>query len=761
MAGMGRRGTHAARHRAGRPRGADAAAGSAATPVAVPEDAPDALASPVNQGDDLGTTDARMPVPMTPLPAEFPVAPPQAPVPQAPAPSERAGGGPASSTRSVAPEPGRQTPRQRTGRPRPGGRRKAQIIRLTSLLSAAAVVVAIGLAGVSSAAGPASDTVMSFLLAWQARNYPAAAALTTGRRADVVVEMRNAYAQLGADDLVLQMGRVTVRDHAAKAFFTATIDLGRGGLTWKYQGHFMLRPTSAGWRVLWSPSVIVPGLGPGDRLAVLTATPHRAALLDSEGVSLIRPSSVIQLGVVPGQVRDPGVTARRLARATGLLASEADEMSGQIRAAPPGSFLELIQLSPASYSRLRTALKSVPDLRVHRVVERLFDSRIPAITGQIRTETAKRLVEGGTPYRPGTTIGISGLEQAYQSKLAGSPTIKIVVQSGSGKTVEVLRTWPGDAVSPVRTTIVGSVQHAADQALAGLGYSASIVAVRAGGGQVLAVSQHKAGGMPMANTFAGQYQPGQSFTIVSTAALLSAVPGFGPGSPLPCYPTNLVGDQTFSNVPPVPGLGTQSSFRADFAHACGTAFAGASLRLGRDELQNTARDTFGVGGRWRLPIATFAGSMAAPVNTGQQAADVVGQGTVRVSPLGMALVAGAVDSGVWTPPSLVRSGQNVQSAPSVTLSKRIASQLRGLMAQTVASGAARAARLPKPDLYGQVGIAPVPGHRHLRAIWFVGFRGKVAFAAVAFSRGSAFTPAVQIARAFAAAMSSSALNSGS
>jgi hypothetical protein len=37
----------------------------------------------------------------------------------------------------------------------------------------------------------------------------------------------------------------------------------------------------------------------------------------------------------------------------------------------------------------------------------------------------------------------------------------------------------------------------------------------------------------------------------------------------------------------------------------------------------------------------------------------------------------------------------------------------------------------------------------VRTIWFVGFRGDVAFAVVAFSRSSAFDPAVQIARQFA------------
>ena len=62
------------------------------------------------------------------------------------------------------------------------------------------------------------------------------------------------------------------------------------------------------------------------------------------------------------------------------------------------------------------------------------------------------------------------------------------------------------------------------------------------------------------------------------------------------------------------------------------------------------------------------------------------------------------------------------------------------MADTVSSGAASAARLPGSTLYGQVGTAPLAGHHGVRAIWFVGFRGGVAFAVVAFSRSVGVRP---------------------
>ncbi len=662
----------------------------------------------------------------------------------------------------AGPAPGDGQPAAGPARPagkKPGGRRRSQLSRLGSLLAAAAIVVVIGLVGTRSADGSVATSVRNFLLDWQNRDYPAAAALTTGRPGAVATELSAVYSQLGAADLLLGMGPVTTSGGTAVASFHAFIDLGRGGLSWQYEGHFRLRRTASGWRVAWSPSVIVPGLRPGDRLAVLTTQPARAPLLDASGNSLIRPSPVIQLGVVPAQVTRPAVTAGRLARATGLFASDAAEMSDQIQAAPRDSFLELIQLSPASYARLRPVLAAIPDLRARTVTRRLFGSTVPVITGQIGTETARVLVEDGLPYRPGTTVGMSGLEQAYQARLAGAPTTQIVVQNQAGQTVRVLRRWSGQSATPVRTTIAGGIQQAARQALAGLGYSASIVAVRAGGGQILAVSQHQAGQMPIVQALSGSYQPGQSFTIVSTAALLSSVRGFGLSSPLPCYPRNQVGNLT--NVPPVPNLGAQPQFRADFAHACGTAFGGASLLLSPGDLAATVRGTFGIGGQWRLPIPAFTGAMATPSGDGQEAADVVGSGTVLVSPLNMALAAAAVDSGTWQPPSLVIGGQTTRGAGPVALRPGVASQLRSLMALAVRSGAAQGAALSGPPVYGQVGTAPVPGHHGLWSIWFVGFRGTVAFTVTAFSRSPAFAPAVQVARQFAAALSAADLSGGS
>ncbi len=634
------------------------------------------------------------------------------------------------------------------------GRPRSTVIRMGVWVTGVLVMIVAALTGIGPSGPSVTASVKTFLLAWQNGDYVGAAAMTTGEHVVVARTLRNAYSQLGAQGLSLSMGQISVHGDTAVARFNASVDLGRGGRPWNYQGHFVLRRQPEGWLVQWSPSVIVPGLGPGDRLAVLTTVPGRAPLLDSGGHPLILKSPSVEVGVRPDRVADPAETATRLAKATGLAASEAAQMVGQIRAAPPNAFLELVQLAPSKFAHLSAALGRIPGLTHRMVIKRLFRSSVPAVTGAVGTEVAKELVEDGEPYRPGTTVGLSGLEQSYQTTLAGTPTTTVVVQNAAGRRIKVLKSWPGTRGTPVKTTIDGRVQRAARGSVAGLPYSASVVAVQASTGKILGVAQRQAGGMPAVDPLAGRYQPGQAFTLISSAAVLSTQPSYDVNTPVPCMRGFTLDGELYSNVPAVSRLG-KPLFSKVFSHACVTAFVQLSELLNPGDLEVAAQQ-FGIGEPWRLPLrpTPFTGSIARPASQNEQAEDAVGKGTVQVSPLDMALAAAVVESGSWHQPSIVTG----PSAPTLAsgdkapekLKTTVIGQLRQLMADTVSSGAAQGAKVSGKALYGQVGTAPVPGHKGLHAIWFVGFRGDVAFAVLAFSRSATFGPAVQIAHHFAA-----------
>jgi hypothetical protein len=607
---------------------------------------------------------------------------------------------------------------------------------------------AVGFAGGLWSTPSAEPTVQAFLLAWQQKQYGAAAELTTGKPAVVAAALQDAYLQLDAAAFYLGMGPISQHGSTARAAFRASVDLGQDGPPWNYNGGFDLRQTGSGWKVVWSPSVISPGLRRGLRLAVVSSTPRRALLEDAAGAPLQLPSTAYVAGVRPDRLTNPSVTAARLGRITRL---DPSQLLGWVLAAPKTSFEELVVLSPAEYSQMAGRLARVPGLIVRQEQLPLFTSIAPAIVGSVGTETSTILRDQGIAYRPGATVGLSGLQRARQHDLAGTPTIKVVTETGRGRRVAVLASWPGQASRPVRTTIDSGLQTAANTAMGSLPQSAAAVAVQASTGRILAVAEHTAAGTPAVDPLAGSYPPGPAFTIVSTEALLAG--GLSVSTQVPCHPVNDVGGRVFTNVPSLPGFGSQPAFQADFAHACGTAFSGLSWRLnGRDLV--TAASGFGLGAPWQLPLPSFSGSMQVPSGVAAIAAGTIGEGSVRVSPLAMALVAGQVASGARHAPSLIAGEASTTQTPrpgDPPLSAANLATLRTLMRATVHKGAARQADLAGQQVHGQVGTVAIRTGKHpVWGSWFVGYRGDVAIAVLEFSHSPATSAAPLAAQILAA-----------
>ena len=640
---------------------------------------------------------------------------------------------------------------------RGGGRKMRRVNGLrtrTSLPKVIAAVLVIGFGAVGFAGGlwstpSAEPAVQAFLLAWQQHQYRAAAELTTGKPEVVAAALQDAYLQLDAAAFFVAMGPISQHGNTAHAEFSASVDLGQDGPPWDYNGSFDLRQTASGWKVVWSPSVINPGLRPGLRLAVVSSTPRRAMLEDAAGVPLQVPLTAYVAGVRPDRLKHPEVTAARLGRITKL---DPSQLLGFILAAPRSSFQELVVLRPSQYSRMASRLARVPGLVIRSENLRLFTSIAPAVVGSVGTETSSTLRDQGIAYRPGATVGLSGLQRAHQRDLAGTPTIKVVTETAGGRQVAVLRSWPGQASRPVRTTIDSGLQMAADNAMESLPQSAAVVAIQASTGRILTVAQHTAGGTPAIDPLAGRYPPGPAFTIVSTAALLAG--GLRVNTPVPCHSVNDVGGRIFTNVPPEPGLGAQPAFAEDFAHACGTAFSGLSWRLNGRDLA-AAASGFGLGAPWQLPLPSFSGSMQAPSGVAAVAAGTIGEGSVKVSPLAMAMIAARVATGTRHEPSLLAGPAGANQAPKAgdpPFSTADLATLRTLMRATVRSGAATEADLAGRQVYGQVGTVSVQTGKHpVWASWFVGYRGDVAIAVLELSHSPATSAAPLAGQILAAA----------
>lgn len=566
-------------------------------------------------------------------------------------------------------------------------------------------------------------TVRDFLLAWQSERYRDAAAKTTGSPEEVATALRQAREQLDARDLQLGIENVTTRENSAKAVFQARVRLEGIGREWTYQSRMQLRRTDGGWRIAWSPQVIHPRLDEGEQFAIVTDLPSRAPLLDAEGERLVRETPVVTVGVQPGALTDRKRTVSVLARTT---QAKPDQIRSLINSADPKSFVPIATLRQSAYAAIKGKVEGLPGVRLQSDTVQLppEPSFAQAVLGGVGAITERTLSQAGSRRQAGPGIRLSGLHLAYRQRLSGTPGSEVITVNSEGRQSGVLAEFPGRESRPVHTTIDADAQRAAERALRDLDSPAAFVAVQASTGNVLAVANR-----PVRSThnraFLGKYRPGSAFKVVATEALLSS--GVQPSSPVPCPEQRIVSGETFRNDQVrFPG-GEAPSFRADFANSCDTAFVGLSRKLSDGALQEAA-STFGIGGQWDLPLPVFTGTVPKSADEAGKAAATVGRGSVRVSPLGMALTAAAVGSGTWRPPTLVTEPSRQSGSEPRSLPIGHADELRGLMREAVESGTARDADLPGPQVHGTTGTATRSGGAP--DSWFLGYRGDLAFALV-------------------------------
>jgi beta-lactamase class D len=354
-----------------------------------------------------------------------------------------------------------------------------------------------------------------------------------------------------------------------------------------------------------------------------------------------------------------------------------------------------------------------------------LDGNLIGTTGAYTAAEAKA---AGPDFEAGDVGGTSGLQRSYNAELAGTPGARLVVQSGNGTVVTTLLSRPTVDGRNVPLSLDLGTQHAAESALASLPatQTGSLVAIDVRTGGVLAIVNHPYDGYGRA--IRGQYPPGSTFKIVTaTAALMS---GKTASTPLDCTSTVSVDGRTFKN--------SESEAYGDidletaFAKSCNTAFvrleeelpagafAKAAALYGMSPLPASEQTT------GPLPISSFGGSVPAPTDAADAAAEAFGQGRIVVSPLQMASIAAAAGSGTWHQPFVTATAPATEVTHPIPAS--VIATLHTFMAAVVSSGTAEGVGLPS-GTYGKTGTAEYGAANPPATVaWFVGFRGDVAFA---------------------------------
>jgi len=591
------------------------------------------------------------------------------------------------------------------------------------------------------------DTARAFLEAWGRGDTAAAAGL-----ADDPAAARSGLDAFRAN-LAATAGRLTLGEVSgegedrASARYTVEWTLPGVAKPWQYGGALPLVRGDESWRVQWGPSDLHPDLQAGRTIAVVRELPERAALQDAAGEPLFSRAQVVTVGVEPRRVTNLPSLAAALAAALDV---DAADVVADVTKAEPTAFVPVITLRRADYERVKPRIYSLPGT-VFQTGERLLGPTArfaQPLLGRVGEATAEVLKEAGAGYRAGDHLGISGLQRALNDKLAGTAGARIEARGGGSTPPAVLGEIAGTPGQPVRTTLDRAVQEAADAAVTTAATPAALVAVRPSTGEILAAANNEK--VPYDLALSGRFPAGSTFKIVTATALLSEAV-VQPGSAVDCPASTVVYGKRFQNEDRF-DLG-RVPLQTAFAKSCNTTFTGLSQRL-EDRALADAAAAYGIGARWGLPVPSFGGSVPAPKDDTEKAADAIGQGRVEVSPLAMALVTASVVTGGPVTPSLLagRPATASDGAPPGP-PKQVLPALRAMMRAVVTEGTATPlAAVPGGPVSGKTGTAEygteVPPRSHA---WFTGWRRDLAFAVFVQDGQSSKTTAVPVARAFLSA----------
>jgi cell division protein FtsI/penicillin-binding protein 2 len=597
--------------------------------------------------------------------------------------------------------------------------------RLTATVAAVVAVVALNACGGSSST-PRS-TLHNYLTAWSRGEWAAMRTLVATPPATFTTANAGAFSALGVKTATLSAGRVSQKGSKAQARVTQSYALPRVG-AWTTATTVHLVQRNGIWKVAWTPATISPALRGTDRLATVKDWPPRAGITGAGGAPLIAAQHLVDVGLVGSRIKNAKEVGADLIGA-GATAVQVKAALAQAKAHPT-LFEPVFQISPARFVQLKAQsgphnVYAVPGTEFQKATARsaITPQLAAHLVGTVGPITADQLKALGPPYDASSQVGQTGLEYAAERQLAGTPTTKVIAETAGGSLVKTLASFPGKPGHPLSTSLDPRVQRAAETALAGVHKNVAMVAIRASTGRVLAVVSDPVS-VAYNTALQGAYPPGSTFKVLTSAALIQK--GLSPSSPASCPPSLTVDGEVFHNAE---GDQPVSTLDGAFTESCNTAFIGlATAHLQPGDFPAVG-NLFGLGRTPHMGLTAFDANVPAPSGRSELAASAIGQGRVTFSPLGMATVAAAVDSGSVRAPRLVTGAPDDQIAPS-PLPGAVADDLRLMMGHVATSGTAAGTGLPSAT-HAKTGTAQYEAGGTLKLdAWLMGYDGDVAFAIV-------------------------------
>lgn len=570
-------------------------------------------------------------------------------------------------------------------------------------LAVCGLLVAAVLAGCTPKPDSVDPTVERFIAALVKGNREEAAQLadkTDDARAGIDAAFDGLQAE-GVDATIISS---STSGDVGEAIVAWTWHLPRGR-SFLSEAPMALSRTEGTWSVRYQPNMWHRNLGHGQRMELRTIAGTRAKVVGSDGSELLT----------------PGTRQRLLldATATGALSSASviaelvgDQLSGgDPQARPSGEdIFDMAKAVSGEYSVLLLA-SDTPQATMDRLRE------LPGV--RLNPEAA--MIRPDPSFAPDI---LRRVETVVAEELSGTDGWKVSAVNENGAEISVLTATEPETAPAIRVGLDRTIQQAAQDAVNSRTDQAMMVVVRPSTGDILAVAQTPAADQAGDIALAGMFPPGSTFKIVTAAAGIQDGT-HTPSTIVPCPGTMEIGHRIIPNYNGF-SLGNVPLEQA-FAASCNTTFGDMAYRMANDGLTKTAAG-MGLGLDYRIPgMTTITGSVPIAQSDDERTEDGFGQGSLLVSPLGMALLAATVAEGERVTPQLIEGKTTFSEADQPEareISPETYEQVRQMMRAVVTSGTARGMS-NGDDMFGKTGEAEVADGSHA---WFAGYKGDLAFA---------------------------------
>jgi cell division protein FtsI/penicillin-binding protein 2 len=317
------------------------------------------------------------------------------------------------------------------------------------------------------------DTVRAFLDAWNRLDYTSMytqlSSQSQGLNAFSVFQAtyQNADKTLGTKGVTYTLHDTKMQGDTAAISYDAAIQSTIFGAI-NDNGRIMrvVRAPDNSWKVAWSTMDIINGFANGTTLRVDAKRPPRGNIYDHNGQLMVeQDSEVVELYVKRSLIPDE---ARCIDLLSVLLRAKRTDLTKLLDSYNPDTTVPLGDVDPDIYSArqgdLDNTCKILTNTRTtRRYVGHGIDTHVIGYVGQISSDQLKTYLANG--YQQGDLVGLAGIEEQYETQLAGKSQQVLRVIEPGGMTVRELAGTSGQPSQSVKLTLDLNLQWATAQAL--------------------------------------------------------------------------------------------------------------------------------------------------------------------------------------------------------------------------------------------------------------------------------------------------------